>query len=406
MYIGPFNRKFTLGLIIGVFMLCGCSQKNPYDYLSLVLKNLDQLKSATYFQTLYAYNNGDSIPYGTRYQYYKEYINLSDTSVGASFLEYTGEDTLKVIYAYDGINQAWIDWNKKTVKIDDFQKNPYRFRVIMAPFMTYSKSIIKYSLEKKDSINIISTDYGDSVLYKITFYDQFLDFVGKLPVPVYNIPGIPDGSAKGKSTVYEIWIDKSNDLPYRIKREMPEDMFIRSIKKIRTNLNTVRDLKVSEYFPSNFPLIIREKKKFVLTELEKTKAPEWTLTNYNNEIISLNKIKSKILLIEFTGIGCGPCYQAIPFLRQLTIDNKNNDFDVISIEAWNKDIGLLKNYHEKNNLNYKFLISTANVLEEYHVELVPSFFILDENRVIKKIFEGYDVGITDKKIKEIIKDLL
>lgn len=400
-------RTLNSILIVFAIMAYGCSdKKKSTDHLSRVYENLEQIKSAFYYQTLNAYNTGDTIPYGTRYHYYKEYVNLSDTSVGASFFQYMGDDTSKIIYGYDGIHQAWIDWDKKTVKTDDFQKNLYPFRVVMAPFITYAKTIIRYSLENEDSITIVRKDFGDSILYSITYNDQFLDFVGKIPVPVYNITSTPDGSAKGKSTLYEIWIDKSNDLPFKIKREMPLNMFILNIKKIETNKNTISDLKVSDYFPPDFPLVIGENKKSVHNELEGTKAPDWTLSNFNNEPVALKDLKSKILLIEFTGISCGPCYQAIPFLKQLVINNKNKDFDFISIEAWSKNIDLVKNYHNKNDLNYKLLMSTPDVTERYHVELVPVFFILDENRVIKKIFEGYEKGSTDKKIIETIKNLI
>jgi len=401
------NIKSILELIAFVIMIYGCSNnKNPKDNLTKVLDNLEKIKSATYYQTVYAYENNDTIPYGTRNKYYKEFITPSDTSVGAGFLEYTSDDTSKITYAYDGIVQAWINWDKKTIKADDFKNNRYPFRVIMAPFMTYAKTIIKYSLEKEDSISIIENDYGDSILYRIVFNDLFLDFVGKIPVPVYNIPDIPDGSAKGKSTVYEIWIDKSNNLPNKIKREMPGNMFIREVKEINTNENATRNLKVSDYFPKNFSMIIGENKKSSINELENKKAPNWALISFNNDSITLKSLKSKILLIEFTGIGCGPCQQAIPFLKQLVIDNQNEDFDFVSIEAWSKNIDMVKNFYNINNLNYKLLISTPDVTEKYHVGLVPVFYIINENRVIKKIFEGYEKGLTDKKIIEIIKDLI
>jgi len=394
-------------LIASVIMVYACSSnKNPNDYLTKVLVNLEQIESATYYETLYAYNPGDTIPYGTRYTYYKEYLNLSDTSVGASFLEYMGDDTTKILYGYDGFNQAWIDWDKKTVITDNFQNNLHPFRVVQAPFMTYAKTIINYALEKKDSMKIDKKDYGDSILYSIYFCDQYLEFVGKIPVPVYEIPNIPDGSAKGKSCRYDIWIDKSNDLPYKIKRDMILNISIQDIKNIKINNNIIKDLRVSNYFPLDFPLLIGGNKKSVIKELEGKKAPNWTLCDFNNDTITLKNLKSKIVVIEFTGIGCGPCYQAIPFLRQMVIDNMNKDFDFISIEAWSKKIDIVKNYHDRNNLNYKLLISTPDVLEKYHVDLVPVFFIIDENRVIKKFFEGYEKGTTDKQIIDIIKELI
>lgn len=396
-----FSLFFTLQILIS-----GCTnKKNPHAYLNKVLENLEQTGSATYFQTVYAYYNGDTIPSGSRYSYYKEFINLPDTSVGACFLEYDGNDTSRIIYGYDGTIQAWIDWDKKNVQTDDFKRNRYPFRVIMAPFMTYAKTIITYAFEKKDSITIVSDDYGDSIKYCITFYDQFLDFVGKIPVPVYNIPDIPDGSAKGKSTIYEILIDKSSGLPYRIKREMPGNMFTRNISKIETSVDSVNNFSVPEYFPPDFPMIIGENSKSTIKDLEGKEAPDWTLSSSDNHLIGLKDIKSKVLLIEFTGIGCGPCYKAIQFLKELVSENKNNDFELLSIEAWNKNTDIVKNYSVKNNLNYRLLISNPDVTEDYNVNMVPVFFIIDENRIIRRVFEGYEKGSSDKKIRESINDL-
>jgi thiol-disulfide isomerase/thioredoxin len=380
--------------------------KNPQDDLTKILSNLETIKSATYFQSLYVYNQGDTIPYGTRFQYYKEYINPSDTFVGASFLQYMGNDTSKILYGYDGNYQASIDWDRKTIQTSDFQNNPNPYRVVVAPFMTFAKAIINYTLETRDSLKIVVNDYGDSVLYSISFYDQYLEFVGIIPVPVFEIPGMLDGSAKGKSCRYDIWIDKSNGLPYKIKRDMISEISIHYISNIRINHNLIKDLVVSSCFPQDFPLVLRGNQKTKLKALEGKKAPNFEICNLNNDIISLKNLKSKILLLEFTGIGCGPCYQAIPFLRNLVIDNKNKDFQFISIEAYSQKNELVQSYHVRNKLNYEILISNPDILERYHINIVPVFIILDENRVIKKIYEGYEKGTTDKMIVDEINALI
>jgi thiol-disulfide isomerase/thioredoxin len=395
----------TMILLVILVNSCG-KNENPNNYLTKVLNNLEEINSATYYQSLNVFDRGDTIPYGTRFQYFKEYINPADTFVGASFLEYMGFDTSKIVGGYDGNYKASIDWDKKTIRTSDFQNNPYPFRVIPAPFITFAKTIIKYALETQDSINIVSNDYGDSVLYSISFYDEYLEFLGKIPVPVYEIPGIPDGSAKGKSCRYDIWIDKSNSLPYKIKRDMVNEISVHHISNIKISDKLINDLTVASYFPPEFPLLIKGNQNAIVKELEGKKAPNLELCDFNNDTISYKNLKSKILMLEFTGIGCGPCYQAIPFLRQLVIDNKNKDFQFISIEAFTRKNDLVKSYHARNDLNYDLLISSPDILEKYHINLVPVFIILDENRVIKKVFEGYEKGTTDKMIIDAINELI
>jgi thiol-disulfide isomerase/thioredoxin len=396
---------FILVLLMSIILIDGCKvDKNKS--LRKVLGNLEQIKSATYYHTLDAYMPGDTIPYGTGQVYLKEYSNLSDSSVGASYLKYTEDDTLKITYGYDGINQAWIDWDKKTVINDDFRNNLHPFRVVMAPFMTYAKTIIKYALEKKDSIKIDKIDFGDSVQYSISFYDQYLEFVGKIPVPVYDIPILPDGSAKGKVCRYDIWVNKSNNLPYKIKRDMIQNISVQVIKDIKINNLIIKDLKVSDYFPPDFPMLIRANQKLKKIDLEGKKAPDWSLKDFNSGTFALKNLKSKVIMIQFTGIGCGPCLSSIPFLKQLVTEYGSQDFDFISIEAWSKEDEIIKNHYNRHSLNFKYLISTEEITNSYQVTMIPTFFILDKNRVIRKIFRGYKKDVTDKELRDVINKLI
>lgn len=135
-------------------------------------------------------------------------------------------------------------------------------------------------------------------------------------------------------------------------------------------------------------------------------APDWTLKDINNQPISLRDLKSKILLIKFTGIGCGPCHASLPFTKRLVQDYSINDFEIISIETWSSDIDYIKSYVDKNKLNYKYLISTEEIRKSYQVNEVPAFFIIDENKIIRKVILGYGEGVTEKEIRDAIEELI
>ena len=87
------------------------------------------------------------------------------------------------------------------------------------------------------------------------------------------------------------------------------------------------------------------------------------------------------------------------------LNSKKEDFDFVAIECTSKSINALKNYQNKNGINYKFLLSTKNVLEDYKIKSFPVFFILDKNFIVKKVINGYGSGSTDAEINTIINEM-
>jgi thiol-disulfide isomerase/thioredoxin len=374
---------------------------NKKDYLRKVLGNLEKIESATYFSTVSRSAPGDTLDFTTFSRHTEEYINPTDTFIGSSFVETQQDATNKVSWFYDGIAETFLDWNKKTISIDSFQTNTLPFRRMATPFFNYTRSIIKYALETQDSISIDLKDFGDSIRFSLYIPYKVIEFYGK---PVVNDD--PDLSSKDEYSRYDIWINKSNDLPYSYRRKMPHQTNWQSCKNVEFDKNNVEDFIVSKYFPKDFTITIRGERKRVQNDLVGKLAPRWVLKDSNGNTIALEELKSKVLVIQFTGIGCGPCHASIPFLKQLIADYKDKDLEFVSIETWSKNIVGIKRYCNNNQLNYKFLVSTDDVTKNYHAEAVPIFYILDKNRIIRKVIEGYGKGTTDKEIRDAINELI
>ena len=65
------------------------------------------------------------------------------------------------------------------------------------------------------------------------------------------------------------------------------------------------------------------------------------------------------------------------------------------------------NNAKKKELNYPFLNATKEVLKDYQTgRATPWFFLLDENRIIRKIFFGFSIERTGKEIEEVVETLL
>ncbi|MBA7551846.1 Thiol-disulfide oxidoreductase ResA [subsurface metagenome] len=376
---------------------------NKNDYLQKVIDNLDQIESATYFTTSSGYAPGDTSAYVTSYQYFKEYSNPTDTTIGSSYVSLLQEDTTKMTFCYDGNMRAIVYEDIKILVIDSFKLNNLPFRPLNPPFFNYTKSIIKYALETKDSITIGLIDLGDSVHLSLAIYgDKQVEFFGK-PYHIDNPFSFGDEVSK-----YDIWINKSNDLPYRIRREMSHDISVQTCRNVEFNKNNIEDFIASKYFPSDFTIRDYRKRGSATPkdDLVGKVAPDWVLKDVNNNIIALEKLKSKVVMIQFTSVSCGPCRASIPFLKQLVTEFNENDFDFVSIENLNRNSNVLKGYQGRNDFNYKFLMSTDDVNKSYQVKAVPVFYILDEKRVIRKVIGGYGPGTTDKEIRDAINELI
>ena len=121
---------------------------------------------------------------------------------------------------------------------------------------------------------------------------------------------------------------------------------------------------------------------------------------------SLNELKSKIILIQFTGIGCGPCHASIPFLKSLMEDYNKKGFELLQIETTNANIKALKSYHDKNEINCNYLLSNKKINSDYKIKGVPVFIILNDKRIVKNVIIGFRKGETEQVIIEALNQLL
>jgi len=383
-------------------LILGCkSHPNQKAYIKSVLINLDKIESATYYNFAESYTPGDTLPSFTFTRLYKEYRNNSDTTIGSSYVTFLQKDTTRMAFCYDGKMRATVYEDEKLLVIDSFKIRNLPFRPIAAPFFNYSSSILRYVLETDDSLSLNFDDHVDLLKLTATIYaGKQVEFHGK-PFYINNPYGKGDEISK-----YEIWINKKSNLPFKIRREMSHDISVWNISNARFNTETLENFDAEEYFPADLKSVAYgTSRKSLKIELEGKIAPDWILKDADNNILALSNIKTKVLLIQFTSVSCGPCRASIPFLKELATEYQNKDFELVSIESWTRNSNVLKNYKDKNSFEYIFLMSTDEVTRDYKISSVPVFFILDKNHVIKKIVTGYGKGTTDKEIRDAIEEM-
>jgi len=396
--------------LISLFVLLsiGFSCKTNSDstgYLKKVLNNLEKIESATYFSTSENWQHGDTVAMSVFCILVKEYNNPLDTTIGASFVNLDCEEPTKLEFAYDGKIRAITYHERKGIVVDDFTARALPYRPLTPPFFNYTKNILHYALTTGDSITIELKEFNDHYYFKLVINeDKQVEFFGK----AHYMPDNPYNWGETTS-IYELWISKSNNLPYKVRREMSHDISVVSCSNVELNKLSIDDFNIYEYFPADYEIRAYrvtngERKESSLTG---GKAPDWVLNDKNERSVSLSDFKGKVSLIQFTGIGCGPCQMSIPFLKELKEKYNAEQFELIAIETWVRKPHSLQNYSKRNDLNYNLISGTDEVIKDYQTGgAAPVFFILDKEQIIRKVILGYSEESTGKEITDALNELL
>ncbi|MCB9209600.1 MAG: TlpA family protein disulfide reductase [Ignavibacteriales bacterium] len=127
-------------------------------------------------------------------------------------------------------------------------------------------------------------------------------------------------------------------------------------------------------------------------------APDFKLTDINENEIQLSKNKGKVVLLEFWATWCGPCIAVTPKLKALYSNFKNKKFEMISIAL--DDEKAVKKYCKENDIMWTQIVPEggwkAEISSKYGVNGVPTAFLIDINGKLVESLHPSDENLTSK----------
>jgi len=133
-------------------------------------------------------------------------------------------------------------------------------------------------------------------------------------------------------------------------------------------------------------------------------APVFQLPTETSQI-NLNKLKGKVVYLDFWASWCKPCRKSFPFLNEMQRRHGNQGLMVIGInvDSNRKDATkFLKKYHA----NFTIAFDEKGVTPgKYNVAVMPTSFIIDRNGNIVNIHKGFRED-HQKKIEAMITKTL
>lgn len=382
-------KKFFLLFLILQFNQLYSQVSNPI--ISKTLEKIDSLTCLSYKSFITASAPGDTLDFNNFDFFTKFKIDKTDSLVGAKFMNFTSDSSLYPRLVYQNKVIIHFDWENKVARVDTINSENKHW---MFPFFVNVKSLLNYASKDKAS-EIIVEDKNDSVCIHFLFKDQLTEF--SFQPHIYK--------KENSNSRYTLWLNKQR-LPYKLIRKMPHHTSTEEIKyKSFNDCSVIENSINSSVIPEDFTIKNYEGATINTKEIEGQKASDWTLKDYDNNVIKLSDFKNKNLLIQFTGIGCGPCHLSIPMMKYLKENIKKSDIEIISIETNSQNVEGIKRYSEKNQLNYRVLIANNELKKNYKITAVPMFIIINKLGFIEKVFIGYQKDITDKEISTYISQM-
>jgi len=119
------------------------------------------------------------------------------------------------------------------------------------------------------------------------------------------------------------------------------------------------------------------------------KAPDFSLTDIDDNIISLEDYNGMWLMINFWETDCSSCRATLPHLQQYYETMPADKIALLSINYKNKDKLILVSQLKNRGVTFPVLLDNdGTVTKEYKITGFPTLFIIDGNGIIQKARSG------------------
>jgi thiol-disulfide isomerase/thioredoxin len=235
----------------------------------------------------------------------------------------------------------------------------------------------------------------------------------------------------------------SNNFPKDLKKAQPSDIDQSGPMMLNPMVTPIYDENLKylnpeeamnfifsgDYTPEPYIDNNKDVKAFVLrksTELEKAKMKKMVDRNNNqrhekNELIgkeafpfsvtdisgnnyTLEKLKGKVIVINFWFVECKPCVMEIPDLNKLVEKYKGKD--VVFLGFATNDKSKIESFLKTKTFKYNIIANSKEIADLYKTTLFPTHIIIDSNSIISQAITGLDpssVDDLDKQIELLLK---
>ena len=305
--------------------------------------------------------------------------------------------------------------NKRGEKLTIVGNNNFSKEILVTEDGTFSDT-----LKVIDGFHGISDGTQQSVLHLRNGYDITFNFDGD------NFKNSIEIKGKGAGTnqymfdkmAYIDGLDLMNNIDAIFSLEKPEfDAKIEEIsKKNEQLLNDATDLdpevlkleqesnlKMIVFFNDNYEV----EHNRLMAFKPGTISPKFNYPDVNGNLVSLDDLKGKYVYVDVWATWCAPCKREIPFLKELNMQYKGRDLEIVSLsidklddkEKW---LAMVK---DENLQGIQLLANqewNSDFVRDYNIQGIPRFILIDKEG---KIVDADAPRPSDPRLIELLNKL-
>ncbi|HEU4487382.1 MAG TPA: TlpA disulfide reductase family protein [Povalibacter sp.] len=130
-------------------------------------------------------------------------------------------------------------------------------------------------------------------------------------------------------------------------------------------------------------------------------APSFSLPSRSGDMVSLDKLRGKVVMLNFWASWCGPCRQEMPLLDQMHKRYSSLGFTMIgvNVEANTADA---EKWLQQTPVSFPVLFDKENKVSKlYDVNAMPSTVFIDRKGNVRALHRGYKPGDESEYLNQI-----
>ena len=135
-------------------------------------------------------------------------------------------------------------------------------------------------------------------------------------------------------------------------------------------------------------------------------APAFSITTLDEQRLTLEDLKGKVVLLDFWATWCGPCRQATPGLKGLYTKYKDRPFVIIGVSL-DYEQSPWRSYIKDNGMEWpQYYDRNRAMMKLFGVNPIPSYVLIDHEGIVRDTHSGWSPSVDgwlDGRVNKYLK---